>query len=141
MLVVHKDSHLDHGLTEAHLQMLRDRFADREGFFKETFEIPVGLAPLQCALHGPAMGDADVPEAECTYTLRNTGGRTRQCRREPRETRLMTVIAGPHDGLGCVLYTSFGGPQAPRAPGDEDLKEEADIAESREFWSRHALSV
>jgi hypothetical protein len=30
---------------------------------------------------------------------------------------------------------------APRAPGDEDLKDEAKIAESIEFWSRHALSV
>jgi hypothetical protein len=141
MLVVHKDSHLDHGLTEAHLQMLRDRFADREGFFIETFEIPAGLAALQCALHGPVMGDPDVPETECSYTLRNTGGRMRRCRREPRDTRLMTVIAGPHDGQSCVLYTAFGGPQAPRAPGDEDLKDEAQIAESNEFWSRHALSV
>lgn len=141
MLEVHKDSHLDHGLTAAHLQMVLTRFADREGFFIETFEIPADLAPLRCALHGPAMGDEPIPESECSYSQRDSGGRVRQCRRAPRETRLMTVIAGPHDGLGCVLYTSFGGPQAPRAPGDEDLKEEADIAESREFWSRHALSV
>lgn len=141
MLVVHKDSHLDHGLTEAHLQMVRARFADREGFFIETFEIPAELAALQCALHGPVMGDEPIPEAECSYSTRNTGGRMRLCQRAARETRQMTVIAGPHDGESCVLYTAFGGPVAPKAPGDEDLRDEAKIAESIEFWSRHALSA
>lgn len=141
MLEVHEDSHLDHGLTAAHLQMVLTRFADREGFFIETFEIPADLAPLQCALHGPAMGDEPIPESECSYSLRDSGGRVRQCRRAPRETRLMTVIAGPHDGKGCVLYTAFGGPKAPRTPGDQDLKDATQIVESSEFWSQHALSV
>jgi hypothetical protein len=40
-----------------------------------------------------------------------------------------------------ILYTAFGGPAAPREPGDPSLDgNEAGLAESKAFWAEHALS-
>lgn len=64
------------------------------------------------------------------------------CDRPSRQTRLLTVIAGPHEGDGCVLYTAHGGPAAPREPWDPSLNDDAAaLEESRAFWSVHALSA
>lgn len=57
--------------------------------------------------------------------------------RAPRQVRTVTVIAGPHDGQPCVLFTAFGGPLAPQEPGDPGCK---DPDASRAFWAEHALS-
>ena len=37
------DSHLDHGLTEAQIDYLKERFAEKDAFFIETFELPAEL--------------------------------------------------------------------------------------------------
>lgn len=42
-------------------------------------------------------------------------------------------------GSTTILYTAFGGPLAPREPGDPDLPAE-ERAESEAFWAEHALS-
>jgi hypothetical protein len=52
---------------------------------------------------------------------------------------------GGCDGTGkkhepCVLYTAYGGPQAPREPGDPAIKDFAEQAASEIFWSEHALA-
>lgn len=134
------DSHLDHGLTENHVAWLREHFAGRDVFFLETVELPPDLAPLSCGLHGPLMGDAPVPESECTYVRRgDRPGASRLCDRVPRPTRLVTVIAGPHGNEPCILYTAFGGPQAPRESFDPGL-DDAGRAVSEAFWAEHALS-
>lgn len=134
------DSHLDHGLTENHVAWLRERFAGRDAFFLETVALPVELAPLFCGLHGPLMGDDPIPESECTYEVRGDRvGPSRMCSHERRETRLVTVIAGPHGEDPCVLYTAFGGPSAPREPFDPSL-DDAGRAVSEAFWAEHALS-
>ena len=54
----------------------------------------------------------------------------------------MTVVAGPHDGHPCVLYTAYGGPIAPREPWDPALTDTLgiDLAASLTFWREHALS-
>lgn len=57
----------------------------------------------------------------------------------PRLTSLVTVIAGPHDGKPCVLYTAFGGPKAPKEPNDPTLTD-AERAESHAFWRDNALA-
>ena len=63
----------------------------------------------------------------------------RMCDRAAGQTRVCTVIAGPHDNNDCVLFTAYPGPQAPKGLNDPSLKEE-EKAESQEFWAQHALS-
>jgi hypothetical protein len=142
MLKIHKDSHLDHGLSPAHIEWMLEQFKARAGFFLETVELPRHLEPLQCGLHGPIVGDEPVPEGEVNYQKRgNRAGDSRMCDRPQRETRLITVIAGPHGEEPCVLYTAFGGPSAPREPWDAGIKTDSEREASVLFWAAHALSA
>lgn len=137
----HADSHLDHNLTDAQIEYLLDRFADRAEFFIETIELPEDLGTAPCALYGPTMGDDPVRDGEVTLTVRGKRkGPSRLVDRPSRPTRQVTVIAGPHDGQPCVLFTAFGGPSAPREPWELEGSDSADLARSREFWAQHALS-
>ena len=58
---------------------------------------------------------------------------------KPLLVRTVTVIAGPHEGDPCVLYTAYGGPCAPREPGDPTIASWDELLESRSFWAKHAL--
>lgn len=130
------DSHLDHALTPAQIDYIRRRFSNRGAFFIETLTLPSRLGTVPCGLHGPLMGDAPVVDAH----MERRGGRawdSRVCDRSPRATRKVTVIAGPHNGEPCILYTAFGGPLAPQESDDPSCK---DVAASEHFWSQHALS-
>ncbi len=147
MLKRHKDSHLDHGLTEAQILFVLEAFKDQENFFKATIEIPKELGTVRCDLYGPLVGDEPLGEADTFYKER--GGRkytSRLVDKPPRRTNLVTVIGGPHDGEPCVLYTAFGGPLTPRETnellslGHRDRDDDGELRDSREFWSRHALS-
>ncbi|MDP2342980.1 MAG: hypothetical protein Q8O67_18635 [Deltaproteobacteria bacterium] len=135
---IHEQSHLDHGLTAAHLRWIEERFGDRVGFFKETVEMPAHLEDLPCALFGPAAGDPPVLEAEVHHAARGVRTWTsRLVQRSARMTRLLTVIAGPVDDDALVLLTAFGGPLAPQEPGDPRCR---DLEESTRFWREHALA-
>ena len=137
-MIKHKDSHVDHGLSEPQLRYLLDRFADRAAFFLETIELPEDLGTAPCGLYGPAMGDPPVAEHDVVHEVRGTRAWTsRLVERPARPTRKVTVIAGPHDGHACVLYTAFGGPATPQEPGDPGCK---DPAASAAFWRDHALA-
>jgi len=143
----HNGSHLDHSLTAAQVAYIFERFADRDAFFIETLELPAELGTVPCGLYGPIMGDRPIvveyeregPKAR--ITLEPRGARTWPSRiiedLPARPTNKVTVIAGPHDGHACVLFTAFGGPQAPQEPGDPGCK---DVAASEAFWSVHALA-
>ena len=137
-----EESHLDHGLTPDHIALIKERFGSREGFFIETIEIPEPLDSLQCGLWGPYMGDKPLKEPEEAYYV-HRGERpymSRMTYLPPRPTRYLTVIGGPHEG-DTILYTAFGGPAAPREPGDPSLANDDEaLAESRAFWAEHALS-
>lgn len=136
-----KDSHVDHNLTEAQLAFIADKYADRATFFIDTFELPEELGTVPCGIHGPSVGDEPVPEDEVHYAVRS--GRkcaSRLCRRPQRPSRTVTVVAGPHEGK-CILYTAYGGPCAPREPGDFSLQTMEEVVEAREFWAKHALSA
>jgi hypothetical protein len=136
---LHKDSHVDHGLSQAILDWLLAHFADRTEFTLETVELPADLGTVPCGLHGPIMGDEPVGDAEVVLERRGDRSWTsRLCDRPVRQVRTVSVIAGPYDGQPCVLYTTYGGPVAPQEPGDPDCK---DQDASREFWSTHALSL
>lgn len=154
MITITHKSHLDHGLDVAHVRFILERFADKQGFFIETIDIPGLLGDVPCALRGPSVGTKAVPDDEIIMRARN--GRTwpsRMMRKgyalmvkkdhvswAPLYVRTLTVIAGPHVDAPCMLYTAYGGPCAPREPGDPSLVDAADIAASKSFWSAHALT-
>lgn len=142
VLVLAGVSHVDHGLSLDQLAYVLSLLVDRDGFFIETVELFEELGTVPCGLHGPLMGDAPVPEHETFCDKR--GSRTwfsRFCERPLRRTSKVTVIAGPHEGNPCVLYTAFGGPLAPQEPGDPGIADNPEkLAVSRAFWAEHALS-
>lgn len=134
-------SHLDHGLGDDHAAWLLVQFADRSSFFVETIELPAHLSSLRSALYGPLAGDEPIGDVEVTRQCRGgRAGLSRMVERPSRETRLVTVIAGPDDDGAIVMYTAYGGPCAPREPFDASLVGEAK-AESEAFWSVHALAT
>lgn len=98
-------------------------------------------ATVLCGLYGPAMGDEAVSENRVQYQIRNG----RRCASRvliegvARPTRTLTVIAGPAGDDSCVLYTAYGGPSAPREPGDTTIPNGAEWEQSRDFWREHAL--
>lgn len=139
MLKFAQASHLDHGLTSEHKAFILEAFKDREGFFVATVELPTHLSALTCGLHGPVMGHQPIPDAECSSVTRGARlGPSRVCDRAPVSTRQLTVIAGPHEGEPCILYTAYGGPLAPREPWEPMSPE--DQRASVAFWAEHALS-
>ena len=144
MLSITALSHLDHGLTAAHLRFILDHGRDWNAFTISTLVLPEEFQQLPCGLYGPCLGDAPVPDSEVVLVPRS--GRAYPSRlvdRPSRPTRLLTVIAGPHTQLECMLYTAFGGPSAPREPGDLSLEGPnmaAAKAEAEAFWATHALA-
>lgn len=139
MLTVHKDSHT-HDLPASVLAFVLDKFKDRAAFFIETIELPDGLPLILCALHGPRMWDEPLDESQCFWGKRPSRDYpSRLCNRRPRLVRTITVIAGPHNGEACVLYTAFGGPPSPKELRDPTLKPD-EWEESFAFWRDHALS-
>lgn len=166
-MIRHQASHVDHGLSDAQLRYLLDRFAARDSFFIETITLPRELGTVPCGLYGPVMGDPAIGEAEVTYAPRGSRAwKSRLIDLPARPQHEVTVIAGPHEepcwhcdgsgGIGsskaripcgtctggkvkhaCILYTAFGGPVAPQEPGDPGCK---DPEASTAFWQQHALA-
>lgn len=152
MKILGKVSHLDHGLHTRQIEFIQDRFANRDGFFIETFELPEELGTVPCGLRGPAVGHSPVDELEVRYIVRGERKCASRVMRDsacpPIRARTVTVIAGPagkDDGLSedypCVLYTAYAGPQAPREPGDPSIGTWEELVASRAFWAQHALIV
>jgi hypothetical protein len=167
MITRHKDSHLDHGLTEAQVNHIFERYRELtppEGVFIETFEMPAELGNVPCGLYGPVMGDEPIPEEEVVYGKRGQREYTsRLIDRPVRQVQEVTIIAGPHDDQPCVLFTAFGGPLTPKEIGDPTLAPELfdmstddlandpwtllrlietqDFEKSWAFWSQHALAI
>jgi hypothetical protein len=145
------ESHLDHGLNQEHVAWLIERFADKSRFFLETITLPDFLPEVECALYGPICGDEPVAEATVTYKIRGSRKYASRVLADgsflpstasasgTRKTRTLTVIAGPSGVDPCVLYTSYGGPVAPREPGDPGIGTWESVLESRAFWATHAL--
>lgn len=137
-MITHADTHLDHGLTKPQIEFLLVSLALHSGFFIETIEIPPELGSVPCGLHGPIVGDEPIADSEVSLEKRGARAYTsRIVDRAPKPTNKVTVIAGPHDGFACVLYTAYAGPLAPQEPGDPTCK---DPEASRAFWAQHALS-
>lgn len=138
---IHKDSHVDHGLSERQLSYILERFGDHRAPFTTTIELPAEYGTVPCGLIGPLVGDAPVTDDEVNMIRRGGRAWLSRCYAKftyPRTSRLVTVIAGEHDGQPCVLFTAFGGPIAPQEPDDPNC---ADVEASRAFWRDHALLV
>lgn len=133
-----KDSHLDHGVTTAQLAWLLEQFGDRDGFFIETVDLPTRLGTVPCGLYGPLMGDDPVGRVAARAPRAPREWPSRLVHRPLRQVSQVSVIAGPHEGDACVLYTVFGGPVAPQEPGDPKCN---DKEASESFWAEHALSM
>lgn len=156
---IHRDSHVDHGIPACVRDYVLRLFKGRAEFFVETVEYPQEhpvwhslsnwmadhnspayyqkLPPVPCALH------MDVPEGEVHYARRgDREWESRLCKRPPRMVRQVTIVAGPHPAdrdAGMVVFTMYGGPEAPREPGDPSLEGEA-LEEAKRFWAAAALS-
>jgi hypothetical protein len=135
-MIVHKESHTDHGVQ---IHELLELFKDRKEFFIETIRVKEAV---ECRLVGPATGHVPVPEENVFYN--NRGDREYKSRMTDKYptfyTHEVTVIAGPHDGHDCILYTAFAGPLSPKEPTDPTLTEE-EKEKSEKFWSKHALII
>lgn len=150
-MIIRSVAHLDHTLHSVHLSFILKMFGGRQSFFIETVEMPTSfrlpateldleIPEVQLGLYGPLCGDDPVLENDVTYAVRGVRScASRMTDRPARMTRQLTIIAGPHEGEPCVLYTAYGGPAAPREPGDTSIESWEDIVSSREFWKTHAL--
>jgi hypothetical protein len=144
MLVIHPESHVDHvqaSVIEAVKRVLADAGNPDHRVIIETFELPEEAGTVDCALYGPAMGDPPVPEDQVQYGERpGRSWPSRLVARPVRQTRTLTVVAGPHQGHDLVLFTGYGGPAAPPEVDDPHLRP-ADRAASVAFWKDHALAL
>lgn len=143
MIILSNVSHIDHALPPETVESLLLRFRGRDAFFIDTISLEGEHAPwLVNALYGPLAGDAPVAESDVHYAVRDPRRwASRMVKLPTRFTRLLTIVAGPVDEHPCVLYTAYGGPAAPREPGDPSLGSFEEIRQSREFWSQHALAA
>ena len=135
-----KDSHLDHGLSKEVIKFIKRKFGKKKKFFIDTVKLPEGMS-VPCGLYGPIVDDTPVMEHMVTYERR--GEReypSRLINLPPRQTNIITVIAGPHENEKCILYTAFGGPLTPKEPGDSTIKSKAERKGSEKFWAEHALA-
>ncbi len=143
-MINHPDSHMDHAIAPRQWDYLFSQLAERTSAFVETLELPDSLGTVANALYGPSVGDPPIDESEVHYVTRGARvGQSRMVRRPLRPTRWIRVIAGPHGGYPCVLYTAYGvaakdTAEAPREPWDPECK---DVEASKAFWNAHALAA
>ncbi len=170
-MIKHTDSHLDHGISERQLAYILQRFADRRAFFVESFELPTEYGTIMCGLYGPTMGDPPIADEPGVVVAKQRGVRqwaSRMIDAPLRPTRIVTVIAGPHeeecsscsprdhfadDGHRlpvCVHCNDtrkvaldcvlFTAYGGPAAPQEPGDPKCRDAEASWKFWSEHALA-
>jgi len=148
-MIIISESHFDHGLLASHVGFLLNRYKGRDEFIIESIALPDNLPGLPCSIRGPIVGDTPVPDEHCIMRVR---GDRKWPSRMLKATeawdysvgisRILTIICGPAEGHPCVLYTAYGGPLAPKEPGDTSLHlpgKENELAEATAFWAEHAL--
>lgn len=145
-ITISPDSHVDHHLPAETLRYViatveTERATNLgHGLVIHTVTLPEAIAPVPCALVGPATGHKPVTEDRVRHEARPPREYTSRLITHPLVfTREVTVIVGENAGDPAVLYTAFGGPLAPREPGDPTLPEDS-CAESEAFWKDHALA-
>lgn len=97
-----------------------------------------------CGLFGPAMGDNPIEDGEVTLVKRSPDRPPSRLVPYPRRTRGKITVIGARGATVATsqVFTAYGGPLAPREPGDPSLVEGSpEHAESVAFWAQHALSM
>ncbi len=131
-MIKHKDSHVDHGLTDLQLGYVLGVASAGYGRLPigtkasisgnvQTIEIelPEWLGTVPCALRGPIVGDSPIIDDAVVFDTRGKRKYESRITTLPTiQTNKVTVIAGPYDGHDLVLYTAFGGPKAPKEVGE-----------------------
>lgn len=129
--------HADHGITTAQMSHVQGSLAPDDGFFIVQVKIPAELGTVLCGLHGPAMGDKPVPEAEVENIARGDREWTDRLVDRPSRAVDYVQVIGTREGTKFTLFTVYGGPLAPQNPADPTNN---DPEAARTFWADHALS-
>lgn len=143
-------SHLDHSLTQAHIDFIMKHWAlirvpsglVGQDVTPVMVELPAELESLPCGLVGPSTGFPAVSDENDSVTYHVRKGRkwaSRMIDQQVHMTRTLTYIVGHYNGEE-VLFTAYGGYCAPREPGDTSLNTMEEITLSRKFWAEHALT-
>lgn len=131
--------HKDHALTPKHEAAAEAALREGGPGFR-IVQVPVE-DPLPSALYGPAAGDQPVTDAFAKMQTRGDRPQpSRMVQRPSRPSNTMTVIGKVNEDGTVEVYTAYGGPLAPREPGDPSLSPE-EKAESEKFWAEHALAT
>ena len=136
-----------HGIHPDHLEYLTShpQVKNAEPGSSVTLPLPDHLPPLKSALVGPSVGDPPVTQnTPGVHTANRGDGRpdSRMIHGEHRPTgEINAVVIPDHTQEGRKwLVTTYGGPAAPREPGDPSLKEGSpEHKEAKDFWRDHAL--
>jgi hypothetical protein len=132
--------HADHGVSSETIAWALSHI-NPTGFFLRTLELPEGHCDLLSALYGPLAGDAPVSDDVVHFAKRSEDRpASRMVSQAKRPTRLLTVIGTAKDG-DVTIFTAYGGPCAPREPGDATLATDEEKKESSDFWAQHALAA
>lgn len=132
--------HGDHGLKTAHLALIDEVLASKEGFFVEEVSLPPECSDLTSALYGPKAGDRPVPETDVRYLRRgNRRGPSRLVYRPARPVRQMVIVG--RGGDDPVIFTAYGSEYAAPREWWDDSMNPLEAIEAAAFWSTHALSV
>jgi len=132
--------HGDHGITPEQKEWIKNTLYREapQGFFIIQVDIPRELGTVKNALYGPAAGDAPVPESVVSYRPRGDRPWSDRVVDWPARQVGYVQTIGKREGDDFELWTIFGGPNAPRNPGDPANE---DPEGSRKWWSQHALSL
>lgn len=132
--------HADHGISESTIEQVLATLKPG-GFFATTTELPSDHVEILSALYGPSAGDGVVQECDVEYVRRSPDRPlSRMINAPKRPTRKLTLIGTVNEAGELTIFTAYGGPLAPREPGDPTLETESDKAEAHAFWSTHALA-
>jgi hypothetical protein len=132
--------HADHGVTNETLMWALSQI-NPDGFFLRTLDLPEDHCDLLSALYGPLAGDAPVSDDVVSFVKRSEDRpASRMVSEVKRPSRLLTVIGIVKED-GVTIFTAYGGPCAPREPGDSTLSSDEEKKESSDFWAQHALAA
>lgn len=135
-MIIH---HVDHGLSEVELAVVKEVAKWAKGFFIKVIEL--SNTQLKSALVGPSVGDGPIGDDHplVYYSVRgNRGGPSKMINEVGRKATHLVII-----GMGGqAVFTAYGterGIVAPREPWDTSLSDgEREVSEA--FWAVHALA-
>ena len=136
-MIIH---HVDHGLSEVELAVVKEVAKWAKGFFIRVIEVDQNTK-LKSALMGPSVGDEPIEDEHplVYYSVRGDRPNPSKMINEVGRKATHLVIIGMG---GQAVFTAYGterGIVAPREPWDTSLSDgEREVSEA--FWAVHALA-